>query len=93
MIMTELERRQERKKFTDWRARARKAILPIISKIFAADDYNNADARKLGRVIEALHNPYYDILDKSGNHLHDETIIAMRILLQIDIEDLVKKYK
>lgn len=90
--MTELERRKERDKFSEWKVRAMKTLTPMIAKFFT-EKFSQDDAKRLGSIIFDLNNPYYDIFNSDGSRLDAENVIAFRILLKIRVEDFIKEHK
>lgn len=90
--MNELERRKQRDKFSEWKVRAMKTLTPMIAKFFT-EKFSQDDAKRLGLIIFDLNNPYFDIFDSVGNRLSEESIINVRILLEIRVENFIKEYK
>lgn len=90
--MTYLEAVQQRERFKKWKARAIKRITPLLV-IFFSNPQKSEHSRLVGRIVERLHNPYYDILNCKGEHLDEQTIIANRIFLELEVEEFCKLVK
>lgn len=94
--MTELEKRKERGIFKLWKLKTSKEISPLIVIFFSQENPDTDIARKVGQILDKLNNPYFDILDeRTLKHLDDITIIAVRVILEIQVDEFkeyMKKY-
>lgn len=92
--MTRLEEQTQRQEFNDWRARTSVSIAKLAAIFFSEPNYDKEQAKHLGRIIYDLHNPFYDVLSRDGKRdLSMEDIIALRILLELNVEDFCKYMK
>jgi hypothetical protein len=97
--MTEIEKRQQRTVFKEWKKRAMKTVTPLLIDFFKkqpADPIHTEMewAYKVGYIIQSLNNPYYDILDAANDkRLDEDSIIAVRCLLELYVEDFFKYMK
>ena len=96
--MTEIEKRQQRTEFKEWKKRAMKAITPLLIDFFKKQSLDPIHtememARKVGYIVEGLNNPYYDILGADNKHLDEMSIIAVRCLLELFVEEFFKYMK
>lgn len=90
--MTSLEKQQQQQKFNDWRARTSVSIAKLAIIFFSEPYYNKERAKNLGRIIQDLHDPFYDILS-DGKRISMEDTIVLRILLEINVEEFCKYMK
>jgi len=90
--MNELDKRKESLKFSEWKHETIKKITPMIVKFFS-NKFSQDDAKRLGLIIYNLNNPYYDVLDYRGDRLSITDIMALRILLEIMVEEFIENNK
>jgi len=90
--MERLEQINQRKRYTKWRKRTKVKIYPLIANFFSNPITDDNQARLVGRIIDGLNNPYYEY-DKQLNQLADTDVIAIRILLELDVEEFYKLMK
>lgn len=85
-----MENKKERTKFKEWKAKTKKEITPLIVKFLSQDNYDSDMGRKVGQILDGLNNPFYDIQNHYGKHYDATNIIAIRILLEIQVEEFIE---
>ncbi len=90
--MERLEQINQRTIYTKWRNRTKVKIYPLIAKFFSNPITDNNQARMVARIIDGLNNPYYEY-NRQLEPLADTDVIAVRILVQLDVEEFYKIMK
>ena len=85
-----MEDKKERTKFKEWKAKTKKAVTPLIIKFLSQENYDSDMGRKVGQILDGLNNPFYDIQDYYGKQYNETNIIAIRILLEIEVEEFIE---
>lgn len=92
--MNPKEARDQRNRFNKWKERAINKLIPLLAQYFATPAIQKVEVtRKAGRIVERLHNPYFDILNHKGDHMEPTEIIAARIFLQLETEEFCQYMK
>ena len=90
MSINYIQRNKERERFQNWKRRAKIAVKPYISKFFAEGVNDTDKERRIGMILKDLNTPTFDIQDDYGKRYPEESIMAIRILLQIEVEEFIQ---
>lgn len=79
-------------KFNVWRSKVKKQLPELVIKFYTCKlngKYIPYEKEVLlGRVIDAINNPFYSIIDSKLEHIDDTGQMASEVILEIQVEEL-----
>lgn len=78
-----------RSRFRNWKDRVKKYLPLFVRAFYSIEGHIDYDKHKLlGKVILGINDPFYSLVDSSGEHYSYDTEYAMEILLELNVNEL-----